>query len=117
MMRFGMLGLAVLLTSAGAARAGDGEMQLAWQMNTIERGYAEDFGEGSPQGAERDPRFGSGVQSNPYDRLDPYSRGQGPYYDDPLRRPPNLGGKQGGPYFRPGTGRNCTGQGAGRTCF
>lgn len=112
MTRLGGLGLAVLLASAGPASAGDGEMRLAWQMGTTERGYTENFGENPGQGADTDQRFGSRIQSDPFSQ-----DSRGSYHDDPLRRPPNLGGDQGGPYFRPGTGRDCTGQGSGRTCF
>ncbi len=116
MKHLGVLGLAVLLASSGAASAGDGEVRLAWQMGTTERGYTENFGERSladpSQDSEPGSPFGSGTQSDPYG---PGSRGS--VYEDRLRRPPNLGGSQGGPYNRPWTGRGCNAMGSGRTCF
>lgn len=116
MKHLGVLGLAVFLASSGVASGGDGEVQLAWQMGTAERGYTEDFGERSltdpQQDSDRGSPFGSGTQSDPYG---PGSRGS--VYEDPLRRPPNLGGSYGGPYNRPWTGRGCNSMGGGRTCF
>lgn len=116
MKRLSVFGLTVLLALPGAALAGDGEAQLAWQMGTTERGYTENFDERSlaepNQGLERGSPFGPGVQSEPY--------GPGstmPGDDDSLRRQPNLGGSDGGPYYRPWTGRGCRATGGGRTCF
>jgi hypothetical protein len=109
--------LAALLAVAGPAAAGNGDgVQLAWQMETIEPGQ----GQGITGGDPTLPGFGgggSGVGSGPQIRVEPVQpRARGPFLDDDTRRP-TVFGEGRPPFYRPGSGRNCSGEGAGRVCF
>lgn len=103
---------ALLLALPLVARAAeDTEILLAWQMETVEPGRGQGvqgFGSGSDGGART-----GGVEFG----VEPVRPGErGPLGEGGSRRP-SVFGEGRDPLYRPGPGRNCTGEGPGRVCF
>lgn len=91
---------------------------FAWQMETVEPGQGHGIAEDNA-GA---PRFdsnvgvGSGRRSGGNFGIEPVRPGgRGPLFGDDRR--PSVFGEGREPFYRPGSGRNCSGEGAGRVCF
>ena len=60
---------------------------------------------------------GSGSGSGPLIRVEPVQPGgPRPLFENDRRRPA-LFDEGRGPFYRPGSGRNCSGEGPGRVCF
>lgn len=106
-----MLGRVLLVSlifaiSPGAMAFDTTDSMLAWQMETVEPSQNRDapsFGGNRTGGVE----FG-------VEPVRPGSRGR--LFEGGSQRPGVFGeGRE--PLFRPGMGRNCTGEGPGRVCF
>lgn len=115
--------LATLLAAPlGTFAAGPDDVLLAWQMETVQPGHgsgiadddtgARGFGSGVGSGIGGG-RGGGGVDFG-FEPVRP--GGRGPLFENETRRPAVFGeGRE--PFYRPGPGRNCTGEGPGRVCF
>lgn len=105
-------GLALLIAlSAGTGSA------FAWQMESVEPGQGQNILGADPSGRGIGDGVGSGPNAGPLIRVEPVQPGgRGPLSDADRRRPP-LFDEGRGPFYRPGSGRNCSGEGPGRVCF
>lgn len=104
-------GLALLIAlSAGTSSA------LAWQMESVEPGHGQNIIGAEPSAPGIGGGAGSGPSAGPIIRIEPVQPGgRGPLSDDGRR--PTLFDEGRGPFYRPGSGRNCSGEGPGRVCF
>jgi hypothetical protein len=100
------LGLAIALAASSEA--------VAWQMESVEPGQGQNIIGGDPSGRGT----GSGGSgAGPLIRIEPMQPGGrgGPF--DAERRRPTVFDEGRDPFYRPGSGRNCSGEGPGRVCF
>ncbi|MGZ9033992.1 MAG: hypothetical protein ACXW25_06225 [Rhodospirillales bacterium] len=101
--------LALLIGLAGSGEA------LAWQMESVEPGQGQNIIGADPS----TPGIGGGAGhgSRPVIRMEPVQPGgRGPLFEGDRRRPALFDeGRE--PFYRPGSGRNCSGEGPGRVCF
>jgi hypothetical protein len=101
--------LLALPLTAHAAETGD--VLLAWQIETVEPEDGpgvQGFGSGADAGARA-----GGVEFG----IEPVRPGgRGPLFEGGSQRP-SVFGEGRDPLYRPGPGRNCTGEGPGRVCF
>jgi hypothetical protein len=101
------LALLVALTASSAANA--------WQMETVEPGSGQNIIGADPSSPGIGGSAGSG--SGPLFRVEPVRPdGRGPLSEGDRRRP-TLFDEGRDPFYRPGSGRNCSGEGPGRVCF
>lgn len=108
-------GLALLIAlSAGMAGMGSA---LAWQMESVESGQGQNIIDSDPSSSGIGGGAGSSSSAGPLIRIEPVQPGgRGPLFDDDRRRPALFGeGRE--PLYRPGSARNCSGEGPGRVCF
>lgn len=99
--------LAVLLAGSGEA--------FAWQMESVEPGEGQNIIGGDPSG--RGIGGGAGSGAGPLIRIEPVQPGDRGGLFEGDRRRPALFDEGRGPFYRPGSGRNCSGEGPGRVCF
>jgi hypothetical protein len=107
MKAFACLALLVALTASSAASA--------WQMETVEPGSGQNIIGADPSS----PGIGAGSDSDsgPLLRVEPVQPGgSGPLFERDRRRPAVFDEAR-DPFYRPGSGRNCSGEGPGRVCF
>lgn len=113
----GLLVAMLLGVSSGAFAASQDPVVLAWQMETVEPGQGQGiagdetgpFGNGSGSGVGLGGGAGSAIEP-----VRPGGRGS--LFGNDSRRPTVFGeGRE--PFYRPGSGHNCSGEGAGRVCF
>jgi hypothetical protein len=105
------LALLVALAASSAANA--------WQMETVEPGSGQNIigADPSSPGIGGSAGAGSGSGSGPLFRVEPVQPGgRGPLSEGDRRRPA-LFDEGRDPFYRPGSGRNCSGEGPGRVCF
>ncbi len=102
-------GLALLIALTASSGAG------AWQMETVEPGGGQNIIGADPSSPGIGGGAGSG--SGPLIRVEPVQPGgRGPLFEGDRRRPA-LFDEARDPRYRPGSGRNCSGEGPGRVCF
>ena len=92
---------------------------VAWQMETVEPLQGQNIIGGDPS-ASGIGGGGGGIGepgAGPLIRIEPVQpNGRGTMFEGDRRRPA-LFDEGRGPFYRPGSGRNCSGEGAGRVCF
>ena len=106
MKAFAALALMIAIAASGEARA--------WEMESVEPGRGQNIIGADPS----TPGIGGGASgSGPFMRIEPVQPGgRGGLFDGDRRRPP-LFDEGRDPFYRPGSGRTCSGEGPGRVCF
>lgn len=104
---FAAVALAIALAASGEA--------AAWQMESVEPGQGQNIIGGDPSG--RGIGGGAGSDSGPLIRIEPVQPGGGGGLFEGDRRRPTVFDEGRDPFYRPGSGRNCSGEGPGRVCF
>ncbi|MBL8658753.1 MAG: hypothetical protein JNM75_03240 [Rhodospirillales bacterium] len=112
----GLLVAMLLGVSNGAFAASQEPVVLAWQMETVEPGQGQGIA-GDDNGASGYGRGGGvGSSSGAGSAVEPVRPGgRGSLFGNDASRPTIGEGRE--PFYRPGSGRNCSGEGPGRVCF